>query len=257
MKQMILLKDLLILSALSSNNLEKYEYLTGEDLGLKPSTIEQTKFECSPLGKIINKGLSKDDQKEDKNEIQLKAIEDKKQLDTNSLKSVSYFSQLSPKAKELLEKITKERNDPEKFVCVKTIFNFNKFKTFLDLGSNIYKNKKLLKGEQNKQSEIKILLNKLRKYNPTKLKKINAKVQTLSAAEKLLNNRQEVIDAFKAGIFPYIDGFQIKEEVKSDGFKKSIEYIENESEGINCDLFKDYFNFIVPSALVKKLKKCR
>ena len=64
MKQMILLKDLLILSALSSNNLEKYEYLTGEDLGLKPSTIEQTKFEFSPLGKIINKGLSKDDQKE-------------------------------------------------------------------------------------------------------------------------------------------------------------------------------------------------
>ena len=26
------------ISALSSNNLEKYEYLTGEDLGLKPST---------------------------------------------------------------------------------------------------------------------------------------------------------------------------------------------------------------------------
>ena len=56
----------------------------------------------------------------------LKAIEDygKKQLDTNSksLKSIRYFSQLSPKAKELLEKITKERNDidPEKLVFVKT-----------------------------------------------------------------------------------------------------------------------------------------
>ena len=25
---------------LSSNNLEKYEYLTGEDLGLKPSTVQ-------------------------------------------------------------------------------------------------------------------------------------------------------------------------------------------------------------------------
>ena len=29
------------ISALSSNKLDKYEYLTGEDLGLKPSTIEQ------------------------------------------------------------------------------------------------------------------------------------------------------------------------------------------------------------------------
>ena len=30
------------ISALSSNKFDKYEYLTGDDLGLKPSTIEQT-----------------------------------------------------------------------------------------------------------------------------------------------------------------------------------------------------------------------
>ena len=29
------------ISALSSNNLDKYEYLTGEDLGLKASSIEK------------------------------------------------------------------------------------------------------------------------------------------------------------------------------------------------------------------------
>ena len=52
------------ISALPSNNLDKYELLTGEDLGLKPSTIEQAKFEYSPLGKVFNKGLSKDDKKE-------------------------------------------------------------------------------------------------------------------------------------------------------------------------------------------------
>ena len=33
-------------------------------MGLKPSTIEQTKFEYSPLGKIFNKGLDKDDKEE-------------------------------------------------------------------------------------------------------------------------------------------------------------------------------------------------
>ena len=52
------------ISALPSNNFDKYEYLTGEDLGLKPSTIEQTKFEYSPFGKIFNKGLDKDNKKE-------------------------------------------------------------------------------------------------------------------------------------------------------------------------------------------------
>ena len=45
------------ISALSSNNLHKYEYLTGEDLGLKPSTVEQERFEYFPLSKILNKGL--------------------------------------------------------------------------------------------------------------------------------------------------------------------------------------------------------
>ena len=47
------------ISALPSNNLEKYEHLTGEDLGLKPSTIEQNKFEYSPLSKILIKGWIK------------------------------------------------------------------------------------------------------------------------------------------------------------------------------------------------------
>ena len=111
------------ISALSSNNLDKYEYLTGEDLGLKPSTVEQAKFEYSPLGKIFNKGLSEDDKKEglfkrpknieDKSEKQLKAIaienKNEKRLEANSksLKSVSYISQLSKRAKELFEKIKK------------------------------------------------------------------------------------------------------------------------------------------------------
>ena len=52
------------ISALSSNNLDKYESLTGEDLGIKSSTIEQAKFEYFALGKIFNKGLSEDDKKE-------------------------------------------------------------------------------------------------------------------------------------------------------------------------------------------------
>ena len=47
------------ISALTSNNLDKYEYLTGEDLGLMPSSIEQTKFEYSPLGKNFNMGWYK------------------------------------------------------------------------------------------------------------------------------------------------------------------------------------------------------
>ena len=80
----------------------------------------------------------------------------------------------------------------------------------------------------------------------------------------MLNNRQDVIDTFKTGIFPYIDGFQIKKESEEepqekksekikDDFEKFIEYIDNESKGINYNLFKNYFNFVVHSALAKKI----
>ena len=71
---------------MSSKILDKYEYLTGEDLDLKPSTVEQTRFEYSPLGTNFSKGLKEEDKKEGllkrlknikgKNEEQLKAIED-------------------------------------------------------------------------------------------------------------------------------------------------------------------------------------
>ena len=51
--------------------------MTGEDLGLKPSTIEQTKFEYYPLGKVFTKGLDKEEDKKEGLFNKLKNIEDK------------------------------------------------------------------------------------------------------------------------------------------------------------------------------------
>ena len=46
------------ISALSSKDLlEKYEYLRGEDLGHRPSVLEKTKFEYSPLGMSLIKSF--------------------------------------------------------------------------------------------------------------------------------------------------------------------------------------------------------
>ena len=101
------------ISALSSNNIDKYEYLTGEDLGLKASTVEQAKVEYSLLGKIFSKGLDKDDKKEglskrlenikDKNGKQFQAIKDQgeeqlkehKNIDKN--KTVKAIDEISKK----------------------------------------------------------------------------------------------------------------------------------------------------------------
>ena len=46
------------ISALSSKDLlEKYEYLTGEDLGHRPSALEKTKVEYCPLDILLSKSF--------------------------------------------------------------------------------------------------------------------------------------------------------------------------------------------------------
>ena len=48
------------ISALPSRDLlEKYEYLTGEDLGHRPNVFEKIKFEYSPLGMSFSKSFKK------------------------------------------------------------------------------------------------------------------------------------------------------------------------------------------------------
>ena len=52
------------ISAKSSGELDKYEYLTGEDLDYKTDALTQAKFEYSPLGKALTFGSTKEDKKE-------------------------------------------------------------------------------------------------------------------------------------------------------------------------------------------------
>ena len=52
------------ISAKSSGELEKYKYLTGEDLDYKPDAFTQAKYEYSPLDKTITFGSTKEDKKE-------------------------------------------------------------------------------------------------------------------------------------------------------------------------------------------------
>ena len=49
------------ISAYSSGDLRKYEYLTKKDLGYKPDALEKVKFEYSPLGKVFTDGLATED----------------------------------------------------------------------------------------------------------------------------------------------------------------------------------------------------
>ena len=86
------------ISALPSNNLDKYEYLSGEDLGLKPSTVEQAKCEYSPLGKTFNEGLDKEEDKKEGLFERLENIEDKNEELLNAFSAGNKVSR-APKNK--------------------------------------------------------------------------------------------------------------------------------------------------------------
>ena len=134
------------ISAFSSNNLDKHEHLTCEELGLKPSTIEQTKFEHSPLGKIFNKGLGKEEDKKEGLLKRLKNIEDKNEEllkvknRTENIKKVTDFADepLSLAAKKLIEEIRAIQKDVDRRkLKIKgsnsTDYDFSDYKTFKEL----------------------------------------------------------------------------------------------------------------------------
>ena len=168
--------------------MDKYEYLTGEDLGLKPSTIEQAKFEYSPLGKIFNKGLDKDDKKEGLFK-RLKNIEnaqknlirdddnesiyytprsefddkDKKQqtnnIDTKPSDIFDYLKSLSSEASDLIDEIEEDDNDIDinKLAFIgsdREKFNFNIFRMPLNFLQDIYNSEISLKEAEFKQRDL-------------------------------------------------------------------------------------------------------
>ena len=76
--------------------------------------------------------------------------------------------------------------------------------------------------------------------------------------------RENIIDFFKKGIFPFKGNvFKTKEEIKekSNELKQYINntfnFIEGKSEVINNDLFAKYFNFSKPIDLAKKLHETK
>ena len=79
------------ISAYSSGDLPKYEYLTKKDLGYKPDAFEQAKFEYSLKSlniKVFTDGLEKSDRKEGLLK-RLKNIEDKSNQQLLAIKNIS------------------------------------------------------------------------------------------------------------------------------------------------------------------------
>ena len=87
------------ISAKSSGELDKYEYLTSEDLGYKPDSVEKAKFEYSLLGKVFTEGLDKKDK------------EGREIRNVGLLKSLQDIRDISEKHCDLFDKIVENGRD--------------------------------------------------------------------------------------------------------------------------------------------------
>ena len=175
------------ISALSSNNLDKYEYLTGEDLSLKPNTIEQARFEYSPLGEIFNKVLDKDDKKEglfkrlenitNKDEEQLQAIKAQGEEQFKKLKNIEESKTLkviNGLAKKMIKQIryylTLKKNDEldtAELFCTKTDetkYDFDRFSSPFKFVAKIYNYEITLEEAMDNKKKLENLISKLKIY---------------------------------------------------------------------------------------------
>ena len=197
------------ISALSSNNLEKYKYLTGEDLGLKPSTVEQATFEYSPLGKIFNKGLSEEDKKEGLLK-RLKNIENENKVENKDIKTFTDFvdQPLSFQAKELIKEIkTIQKNVDYRKLKIKRgnmkDYDFSDYKTFNELFRDLYYETVTIDEAESKQEEFNAVLHALKNYSPKHDKYVILRNNLVDNASKFYEGREKIIEGFKNEVLPF------------------------------------------------------
>ena len=204
------------ISALSSGALNKYEYLTGEDLGYKADPVQKAKFGYNPLGELFSKGLDKHEKQEgllkrlndteDKTDEQLLANKDNKDSQLG-IKSVGYMvKELSQEAKNILEKLTNQ----EKLINYKKLrftggnkvdYNFSDYRSLKELFKAIYYRNHSIEKAERIQDEFDGVFDALEIYAPKKESCINDRKSLLTNSKKFYEGRQMIINAFKNKIF--------------------------------------------------------
>ena len=253
------------ISAFSSNNSDKYEYLTGEDLDLKPSTVEQAKFEYSPLGKIFNKGLSKDDKKEGI----LKRLENIKDKNDELLNTINTTNKASK------NKI----NNQSKKLVYNTEHSFSKLKNISDIKKlsldsmfNLMRkhHKKFIslknltpQTENNKKLKQEVLINAGGICNSLYYiykNKYNKKINSLDTENRTKLDYKKL----RLSDYRYLSEEEQEEEQQEDQEEKEQKetktdihefsnYIAEEEAHINKELFIKHFNYQKPSDMLNHL----
>ena len=234
------------ISAYSSGNLPRYEYLTNKDLSYKPDTFEQAKFEFLPLGKVFTDGLDKFDRKEGLLK-RLKNIEDRS---NNQLLAIKNMPIPAIKGKNNGSFGSDDENNG----------NFgsdDEYKTIQDFKQGLIDKNTLLKSGLKKFDKI---INKWKQTKDKEIvyKNVDAKVntKTFNIYKIFGNYLNKKIDYDRINMIEKSikDGIQISQKRPRTDKNKRI--INNSNKIINAiELFKSMIEnneFIIPEEYIFK-----
>ena len=190
-------------SALSSGKIDKYEYLTGEEMipSNQQQIIQQAKFNYSPLGKAFEKQTKNI---EDQGKKQVKAIQDKQivNINKNDYKDDYKDKLLLSKEREIFKDIYNKRLDKIEELnnkidydnleyavySRKELINFSELKSPLTLLDEITKGEITLEEAKNYQKDYLDYLKTIRKGN----KSVEQR-ETLANLNMFYNARKKAI----------------------------------------------------------------
>ena len=192
------------ISASSSGTIDKYEYLTGEEIlpSNQQQIIQQAKFNYSPSGKALEK--------------QRKTIEDQGEKQVNALKtsykklpSIKVFVPTEKFNHEIINEIKRieeiEKNvDRDKMVYKSTsrIYDFRGFKTIRTYGNDIRNNVTSLCAANLEQANLLAhfhdFMEKTKPQDPEQKKLRSDVIDSVGAPVK---RRELMYNAFRSGIF--------------------------------------------------------
>ena len=200
-------KEAAKISALSSGEIDKYEYLTGEEIlpSNQQQIIEQANFTYSLLDKAFEK--------------QTKTIKDQGEKQVDALESLESFDKQLPSIKEFLskerlnadiidetERIEKEKRKADRSKMVykgsNEAYDFRKFKKMRVFGNKIRNSSINISMANDEQHDLSKHIREFKsKTRPQSSKSKRLRQDVINSAMALLKEREMVFKAFESGIF--------------------------------------------------------
>ena len=195
------------ISALSSGKLDKYEYLTGEEIlpSNQQQIIQQAKFNYSPLGKAIEKQIKTIKDQGEKQAVALESLN----VPNKKLSSIKDFIPIENLNPEIINEIKRieeieKKVDRNKMVYkgADKTYDFRNFKTICTFGNEIRNNVITLDTANIEQANLlSYVYDFSKKTRPRNPAQKQTKAGIVDSVTSLVQGREMVINAFKSGIF--------------------------------------------------------